>query len=104
MRAYAHTLLAALSIETTRGVTEPTSLHRFPDPRPPIPDPFIEPLSPRELEVLRLIAAGQSNPEIARTLVVAISTVKAHINSIFGKLGVTSRTQAIVRARDLHLL
>ena len=54
--------------------------------------------------MLHLIAAGQSNPEIARTLVIAISTVKAHINSIFGKLGVTSRTQAIVRARALHLL
>ncbi len=83
-------------------MTGPTSLHPISNPQPPSPD--VEPLSPRELEVLRLIAAGQSNPEIARTLVIAISTVKAHINSIFGKLGVTSRTQAIVRARDLHLL
>ncbi len=61
-------------------------------------------LTARELEVLRLIAAGKSNGEIAATLVVAVSTVKAHINSIFGKLGVTSRTQALVRARELQLL
>jgi hypothetical protein len=50
------------------------------------------------VEVLRLIAAGKSNSEIATTLVVAVSTVKAHINNIFSKLGVTSRTQALVRA------
>jgi ATP/maltotriose-dependent transcriptional regulator MalT len=56
------------------------------------------------LEVLRLLAAGQSNAEIARTLVIAVSTVKTHTNNIFGKLGVTSRSQAIARARDLHLL
>jgi LuxR family maltose regulon positive regulatory protein len=64
----------------------------------------VELLSSRELEVLRLIAAGKSNPEIAQALVVAISTVKAHINNIFGKLGVTSRTQAIARARELQIL
>ncbi|MDQ5853660.1 MAG: tetratricopeptide repeat protein, partial [Chloroflexota bacterium] len=70
-------------------------------PTPPSP---VELLSSRELEVLRLIAAGKSNPEIAQALVVAISTVKAHINNIFGKLGVTSRTQAIARARELQIL
>ncbi len=72
------------------------------NPQPPSPD--VEPLSPRELEVLRLIAAGHSNPEIARALVIAVSTVKSHTSNIFGKLGVTSRTQAIARARDLQLV
>jgi LuxR family transcriptional regulator, maltose regulon positive regulatory protein len=61
-------------------------------------------LTAREREVLSLIAEGKSNGEIATSMVVAISTVKAHINSIFGKLGVTSRTQALVRARELQLL
>ncbi|HZG69392.1 MAG TPA: LuxR C-terminal-related transcriptional regulator, partial [Herpetosiphonaceae bacterium] len=73
-------------------------------PPPTILPPDVEPLTPRELEVLRLIAAGKSNGEIAGIMVVAVSTVKAHINSIFGKLGVASRTQALVRARALHLL
>jgi ATP/maltotriose-dependent transcriptional regulator MalT len=63
-----------------------------------------ESLSARELEVLRLIAGGKSNAEVARTLVIAVSTVKTHTNSIFGKLQVTSRTQAIALARDLQLL
>jgi LuxR family maltose regulon positive regulatory protein len=65
---------------------------------------LVEPLSARELEVLRLIASGKSNAEVARTLVIAISTVKTHTNSIFSKLQVTSRTQAIALARDLHLI
>jgi LuxR family maltose regulon positive regulatory protein len=73
-------------------------------PSSPVAQPLVEPLSARELEVLRLIAGGKSNAEVARTLVIAISTVKTHTNSIFGKLQVTSRTQAIARARDLHLL
>jgi LuxR family maltose regulon positive regulatory protein len=69
-----------------------------------IVQPLVEPLSVRELEVLRLIASGKSNAEVARTLVIAISTVKTHTNSIFSKLQVTSRTQAIALARDLQLL
>lgn len=63
-----------------------------------------EPLSGRELEVLRLIADGWSNAEVATELVIALSTVKTHTNSIFSKLGATSRTQAVARARDLHLI
>jgi LuxR family maltose regulon positive regulatory protein len=66
--------------------------------------PLIDPLSERELEVLRLIAAGLSNQEIAQQLVIAVSTVKSHINHIYGKLSVNSRTQAVVQAKALGLL
>jgi LuxR family maltose regulon positive regulatory protein len=66
--------------------------------------PLVEPLSEREQEVLRRMAAGYSNQEIAQELVVAVSTVKKHINNIYGKLGVGSRTQAVARAREFGLL
>jgi LuxR family maltose regulon positive regulatory protein len=65
---------------------------------------LVEPLSERELEVLRLIVAGLSNPEIADELVIAVSTVKSHVNHIFGKLGVDSRTRAVATAQELDLL
>jgi LuxR family maltose regulon positive regulatory protein len=63
-----------------------------------------EPLTPRERDVLRLLAAGQSNPEIARTLYVEVNTVKTHVKHLYDKLGVHSRDQAIWRARELTLL
>jgi DNA-binding NarL/FixJ family response regulator len=62
-----------------------------------------EPLSGREAEVLRLVARGASNREIAASLVIAEGTVKNHVTNILGKLGVTDRTQAALRARDLGL-
>jgi LuxR family maltose regulon positive regulatory protein len=65
---------------------------------------LVEPPSERELEVLRLIAVGLSNQEIADQLVLALSTVKWHINNLYGKLGVGSRTQAVALARELNLL
>jgi LuxR family maltose regulon positive regulatory protein len=65
---------------------------------------LIEPLSERELEVLRLVAAGSSNQEIARELVLSVGTVKKHLNNIFGKLNASSRTQAVALARELNLL
>jgi LuxR family maltose regulon positive regulatory protein len=61
-------------------------------------------LTERELEILRLIGEGHSNQAIADTLIIAVSTVKRHINNIYGKLGVQSRTQALARARALNLL
>jgi len=61
-------------------------------------------LTPRELEVLRLVAEGLSNPSIAETLTISVGTVKAHTASIYSKLGVNNRVQAISRAQELHLL
>ncbi|HEY9075703.1 MAG TPA: response regulator transcription factor [Anaerolineaceae bacterium] len=66
--------------------------------------PLVEPLSKREQEVLEFIEAGLSNAEIAARLVVSPSTIKTHINNIYAKMGVQSRTQALKRARELHLL
>jgi predicted ATPase/DNA-binding CsgD family transcriptional regulator/tetratricopeptide (TPR) repeat protein len=64
-----------------------------------LPDPLTE----RELDVLRLMSAGLSNLQIAEQLVVATGTVKAHTNHIFSKLGVNNRVQAVNRAKELHL-
>ena len=68
------------------------------------PETLVEPVSERELEVLHLINNGLTNQEIADQLVIAISTVKTHINHLYGKFGVRSRTQAVANARDLGLL
>jgi LuxR family maltose regulon positive regulatory protein len=65
---------------------------------------MVGPLSPRELEVLRLIAQGLSNQEIADRLFLALSTVKGYTRTIFDKLQVQRRTEAVVRARELGLL
>jgi DNA-binding NarL/FixJ family response regulator len=63
-----------------------------------------QPLSEREQEILRLLARGASNKDIARQLFLAEGTVKNYISSILDKLGVTDRTQAALRARELHLI
>ena len=65
---------------------------------------LVEPLSERELEVLRLLAAGRSNQQIAEELVVALNTVKKHVAHILAKLGAANRTEATARARELGLL
>jgi LuxR family maltose regulon positive regulatory protein len=70
----------------------------------PAMESLIEPLTEREMDVLRLIVAGLSNPEIAEELFIAVSTVKSHINHIYGKLGVESRTQAVIKVQELALL
>jgi LuxR family maltose regulon positive regulatory protein len=70
----------------------------------PPSQPLVEPLSERELEVLRLIAQGLSNREISERLFVALTTVKGHNRRIYGKLQVRRRTEAIARARELGLL
>jgi ATP/maltotriose-dependent transcriptional regulator MalT len=65
---------------------------------------LIEPLTDRELEVLQLLVRGLSNQAIANELVVAVGTVKRHLNSIFTKLEVQSRLEASARARELGLV
>ena len=70
----------------------------------PVKQVLIEPLSPRELEVLHLMAAGLSNQEISERLFLALGTVKGHNQKIFGKLQVQRRTEAVARARELGLL
>ena len=96
--AFVDALLAAAG-------TEPKSA---PGTAPPHTDarlqPLVEPLSDRELEVLRLVAAGLSNRQIAERLVITVGTVKSHIHNMCGKLAVRSRTQAVARARELDLI
>jgi LuxR family transcriptional regulator, maltose regulon positive regulatory protein len=92
---YAGKLLAALRAEQPKGEDEPgpTNAQRL-----------SEPLSQRELEVLRLIAQGLSNQEIGQRLYLALDTVKGHNRRIFDKLQAQRRTDAVVRARELGLL
>ena len=68
------------------------------------PPGLAEPLTDRELEVLRLLAAGRSNQRIAHDLVVALDTVKKHVTHVLGKLGAANRTEAAARARQLGLI
>jgi LuxR family transcriptional regulator, maltose regulon positive regulatory protein len=95
MPAYTTKLLAVLESEEHKGEE---GSHRFPT------ESVVEPLSQRELEVLRLIARGLSNREISQRLFLALSTVKGHNRIIFSKLMVQRRTEAAARARELGLL
>ncbi|HYF95317.1 MAG TPA: LuxR C-terminal-related transcriptional regulator [Symbiobacteriaceae bacterium] len=75
-----------------------------PPPARAVEQRLAEPLTDREREVLRLIAGGLTNPEIGARLYISEATVKRHVYNIFGKLEVTHRTQAVMRARELGLL
>jgi DNA-binding NarL/FixJ family response regulator len=78
---------------------------RLPDDDPaPRPQPLVVPLSDRELEVMRLLAEGRTNREIAGALYLAEGTVKNHVTNVLAKLGARDRTQAALRARALGLL
>ena len=96
--------------EAARQGIEPAYVGRILAAMPGEPNPEIarqviaEPLSEREEEVLRLIVAGLSNREIAQNLVISLGTAKTHIHNIYGKLEVSSRAQAIARAREFELV
>jgi DNA-binding NarL/FixJ family response regulator len=83
---------AKVVAELTRQTAQPPS------------QPLVEPLTAREIEILRLLAAGYNNREIADELVITEGTVKNHITNILGKLGVRDRTQAVLKARDMRLV
>ena len=74
------------------------------EPAAPVAQLLVEPLSERELEVLRLLAEGLTNREIAEQLTVTVGTAKTHVHHIYGKLDVHNRTQAVARGRELGLL
>jgi len=95
MLDYIGKLLAVLKVEEQQsaGASHRSSVQ-----------PLLDPLSKRELEVLRLIAQGLSNQEISERLFLALDTVKGHNRKIFGKLQVERRTEAVARARELDLL
>ena len=90
-RDYTNTLLEAF------GGTDPPTVTL-------LAQPLVEPLSDRELQVLRLVAAGLSSREIGDELVISTNTVNSHIKNIYGKLGAHSRVQAVEIAKNLHLL
>jgi LuxR family maltose regulon positive regulatory protein len=94
-------LLTTLALEPGKGEPPPsTGAQRL----PPAQAGLLEPLSPRELEVLRLLAQGLSNPQIAEVLIVSVGTVKTHTHNIFAKLGAANRMQAVRQAQALHLV
>jgi LuxR family maltose regulon positive regulatory protein len=74
-----------------------------PEDRTPVKQALIEPLSERELEVLRLLRTDLDGPEIARELVVSLNTMRTHTKNIYSKLGVDNRRAAVRRAEELHL-
>ncbi len=98
MPDYTSKLLAAF------GAEQPQSASESPLPTAPASRPLIEPLSVRELEVLRLFKTELSGPEIAHELVIALSTVRTHTKSIYSKLDVNDRRAAVKRAAELHLI
>jgi len=103
LACYGGQLQSAFSLSATHQVAD-TALGLSSRTAPGSPSELVEPLSPRELEVLRLLAQGYSNRDIAFRLVVSLNTVKKHLSNIYGKMGVENRIQCIRKARELHLI
>jgi LuxR family maltose regulon positive regulatory protein len=103
MPGYTGKLLAAFEAENQIKEDKSGLPSTLPDGRRSS-NPLVEPLSQRELEILKLIALGLSNREIGERLFLALDTVKGHNRRIFDKLQVQSRTEAIARARELGLM
>ena len=95
---------ALIDPSVTRKVVEAFTRMKPPTPSPSPSAALVEPLTEREMEVLRLLAEGLSNREIATRLYLAEGTVKNYVSSILGKLGARDRTQAALRARELGLI
>jgi LuxR family maltose regulon positive regulatory protein len=109
MRALLGRLAAAMRTEPSAAPGVPLGylgrlVRAFERDAAPVVPGLVEQLSPRELEVLRLLAAGRPNQQIAEELVVAPNTVKKHVTHILEKLGAANRTEATARARELGLL
>jgi len=102
--AYVKTLLAAFEGAGGQGSGGARVKEVSTAPLHPSASALVEPLSERELDVVRLLAEGRTNQEIADALYVSVNTVKTHLSSIYGKLGVNARRQAIAQARTLGLL
>jgi LuxR family maltose regulon positive regulatory protein len=102
--SYAYQLLAAFPEQAGKSPPPVDERPESPRPGPWRSVSLIEPLTDRELEVLRLVEAGASNARIAKQLVIAPGTVKRHLNNIYAKLDVGSRTHAVARARELGVL
>ena len=99
LSGYADKLLAAF----TQPVAAPKSAHPPSEIRSKSKSDMIEPLSERELEVLKLLRSELSGPEIAQQLIVSLNTLRTHTKNIFNKLGVNNRRAAIRRAEELDL-
>jgi LuxR family maltose regulon positive regulatory protein len=102
----AHLLCRALTQGIAPGYASRllASLDERPSTISPAKPALVEPLTERETEVLHLIAAGLSNREVAQELVIAVSTVKPHINHLYGKLEGKNRSQAVAREQELDVL
>ena len=112
LRDYTIHLLTHFATEPQADTATPEKVSPIGDPSTshgvsqvgPIGQALVEPLSQRELEVLQLIALGKTNQEVARQLIVSPGTVKAHTASIYRKLDVANRTEAVARARQFGIL